>query len=86
MTDSVFNLAVDENKIAVVTIDVPGEKMNTLRSSFADDLKALLEDAKSQNVKGMVFISGKTDNFIAGADVKMLDSVQKRDDALAFLI
>jgi 3-hydroxyacyl-CoA dehydrogenase/enoyl-CoA hydratase/3-hydroxybutyryl-CoA epimerase len=83
MTDSVFNLAVDENKIAVVTIDVPGEKMNTLRSSFADDLKALLEDAKSQNVKGMVFISGKSDNFIAGADVKMLDSVQKREDALA---
>ena len=83
MTDSVFNLAVDENKIAIVTIDVPGEKMNTLRSSFADDLKALLEDAKSQNVKGMVFISGKSDNFIAGADVKMLDSVQKREDALA---
>jgi len=39
MTDSVFNLTVDDNKIAVVTIDVPGEKMNTLRDSFADDLK-----------------------------------------------
>ena len=38
MTDSVFNLTVDDNKIAVVTIDVPGEKMNTLRDSFADDL------------------------------------------------
>ena len=83
MTDSVFNLTVDENKIAVVTIDVPGEKMNTLRDSFADDLKALLEAAKQESVKGMVFISGKSDNFIAGADVKMLDSVQKREDALA---
>ncbi len=83
MTDSVFNLTVDENKIAVVTIDVPGEKMNTLRDSFADDLKALLEAAKQESVKGMVFISGKSDNFIAGADVKMLDNVQKREDALA---
>ena len=83
MSDSVFNLTVDENKIAVVTIDVQGEKMNTLRSSFADDLKALLAEAKQQSVKGMVFISGKSDNFIAGADVKMLDSVQKREDALA---
>ncbi len=83
MSDSVFNLAVDEHNIAVVTIDVKGEKMNTLRSSFADDLKALLEEAKQQAVKGMVFISGKSDNFIAGADVKMLDSVQQREDALA---
>lgn len=83
MTDSVFNLTVDDNKIAVVTIDVPGEKMNTLRDSFADDLKALLAQAKEHAVKGMVFISGKSDNFIAGADVKMLDSVQKREDALA---
>ena len=83
MTDSVFNLTVDDNKIAVVTIDVPGEKMNTLRDSFADDLKALLAQAKEHAVKGMVFISGKSDNFIAGADVKMLDNVQKREDALA---
>ena len=83
MTDSVFNLAVDENKIAVVTIDVPGEKMNTLRDSFAEDLKALLAEAQEHAVKGMVFISGKSDNFIAGADVKMLDSVEKREDALA---
>ena len=45
MTDSVFNLAVDENKIAVVTIDVPGEKMNTLRSSSAYKYHAL--DRKS---------------------------------------
>lgn len=83
MTDSVFSLEIDEQKLAVVTIDVPGEKMNTLRDSFADDLKALLDEAKQQSVKGMVFISGKSDNFIAGADVKMLDNVEHRDDALA---
>ncbi|KTF15503.1 fatty acid oxidation complex subunit alpha FadJ [Pseudoalteromonas sp. H105] len=82
MTDSVFNLEIEDG-LAVVTIDVPGEKMNTLRDTFADDLKALLDDAKQQAVKGMVFISGKSDNFIAGADVKMLDNVEKREDALA---
>ncbi|WP_404339044.1 fatty acid oxidation complex subunit alpha FadJ [Pseudoalteromonas mariniglutinosa] len=83
MTDSVFSLTVGDDNIAVVTIDVPGEKMNTLRSSFADDLKTLLADAQQQAVKGMVFISGKSDNFIAGADIKMLDSAKTRDDALA---
>jgi 3-hydroxyacyl-CoA dehydrogenase/enoyl-CoA hydratase/3-hydroxybutyryl-CoA epimerase len=82
MTDSVFSLEIEDG-LAVVTIDVPGEKMNTLRDTFADDLKALLDEAKQQAVKGMVFISGKSDNFIAGADVKMLDNVEKREDALA---
>ncbi|MGO2477493.1 MAG: fatty acid oxidation complex subunit alpha FadJ, partial [Pseudoalteromonas sp.] len=83
MTGSVFSLEVDDKSIAVVTIDVAGEKMNTLRDTFAEDLNALLDDAQKQSVKGMVFISGKSDNFIAGADVKMLDSVQKHEDALA---
>ncbi|MGS0536127.1 fatty acid oxidation complex subunit alpha FadJ [Pseudoalteromonas sp. SaAl2] len=82
MTDSVFSLEIEDG-LAVVTIDVPGEKMNTLRDTFADDLKALLDNAKQQAVQGMVFISGKSDNFIAGADVKMLDNVEKREDALA---
>jgi len=83
MTDSVFSLEIDDRAIAVVTIDVPGEKMNTLRDTFASDLNALLAEAQQQSVKGMVFVSGKSDNFIAGADVKMLDNVQKREDALA---
>ncbi|UJX24615.1 fatty acid oxidation complex subunit alpha FadJ [Pseudoalteromonas sp. CF6-2] len=83
MTDSVFSLSVADDGVAVVTIDVPGEKMNTLRSSFAEDLKTLLKDAQAQAVKGMVFISGKSDNFIAGADIKMLDSATSREDALA---
>lgn len=48
MTDSVFSLSVADDGVAVVTIDVPGEKMNTLRSSFAEDLKTLLKDAQAQ--------------------------------------
>ena len=92
MTDSVFNLTVDENKIAVVTIDVPGEKMNTLRDSFADDLKALLEAAKQESVKGMVFISGKSDNFIAidgigyGSPVEYLSMQLKNSENRKMLV
>lgn len=82
MTDSVFNFELKDNDIAVVTIDVPGEKMNTLRASFVDELNEVLQKATSERVKGLVFISGKADNFIAGADIKMLDSAQTRDDAL----
>ncbi|NOU49701.1 fatty acid oxidation complex subunit alpha FadJ [Pseudoalteromonas sp. JBTF-M23] len=80
---SVFSYELNERRVAIVTIDVPGEKMNTLRDSFADDLLAVLKQGRDDNVTGMVFISGKSDNFIAGADIKMLDSAKTREDALA---
>ena len=79
---SVFQFELNDAGIAVVTIDVPGEKMNTLRDSFVDDLTQIMKQGVEKNVKGMVFISGKEDNFIAGADIKMLDSAKTKDDAL----
>ncbi|OHU87644.1 MULTISPECIES: fatty acid oxidation complex subunit alpha FadJ [Pseudoalteromonas] len=80
---SVFSYELNERRVAIVTIDVPGEKMNTLRDSFAEDLLAILKQGRDDNITGMVFISGKSDNFIAGADIKMLDSAKTREDALA---
>ncbi|MBR8843369.1 fatty acid oxidation complex subunit alpha FadJ [Pseudoalteromonas sp. JC3] len=80
---SVFSYELNDHKVAIVTIDVPGEKMNTLRDTFADELLEIIAKSKQDDVTGMVFISGKDDNFIAGADIKMLDSAKTRDDALA---
>ena len=80
--NSVFDFKVNDDNIAIVTIDVAGEKMNTLRDSFVDDLNAVIKQGVEQNIKGMVFISGKPDNFIAGADIKMLDNAKTRDDSL----
>ncbi|MCF2858245.1 fatty acid oxidation complex subunit alpha FadJ [Pseudoalteromonas sp. SMS1] len=79
---SVFSYELNSHKVALVTIDVPGEKMNTLRDSFADELLEILEQGKKDDVTGMVFVSGKSDNFIAGADIKMLDNANTREDAL----
>ncbi|KZN30344.1 fatty-acid oxidation protein subunit alpha [Pseudoalteromonas luteoviolacea S2607] len=79
---SVFSYELNSHKVALVTIDVPGEKMNTLRDSFADELLEILEQGRNDDVTGMVFISGKSDNFIAGADIKMLDNANTREDAL----
>ncbi len=81
MSESVFDFQLGDDGIAIVTIDVPGEKMNTLRASFNDDLDAVLSKARSEKVSGLVFVSGKPDNFIAGADVKMLDAAKNEQDA-----
>ncbi len=80
--ESVFSFKINDDKIGLVTIDVPGEKMNTLRASFVDELNTVVAKAIGEKVKGLIFISGKPDNFIAGADIKMLDDAKNHNDAL----
>ena len=58
----------DEQGVAVLTLDVPGEKVNTLGQGMIGEFEAVLEDIqKDRSVKGVVIRSGKPDNFIAGA-------------------
>jgi 3-hydroxyacyl-CoA dehydrogenase/enoyl-CoA hydratase/3-hydroxybutyryl-CoA epimerase len=60
-----------EDGVAVLTLDVPGEKLNVLSRAIADEFEAALEElARSRDVKGVVLRSGKPDSFIAGADIK----------------
>lgn len=82
---SAFTLTRDENNIAWLKIDVPGEKMNTLQSVFAEQVSAVLEEIKQQqsDIKGLVIHSGKPDNFVAGADVRMLDACTTKEEAEA---
>jgi 3-hydroxyacyl-CoA dehydrogenase/enoyl-CoA hydratase/3-hydroxybutyryl-CoA epimerase len=72
----------NENGIAVVTFDLPGEPVNKLTSAarveFEDLLMALREDAE---VRAVVLISGKPDNFIAGADIEEFTALTSQDAA-----
>ena len=78
---SAFNLAVRENGIGVITIDVPGESMNTLKATFADEVAALMENIESnRDLRGLVFISGKPSSFVAGADIRMINEFETAAD------
>lgn len=71
-----FNLSIDEQNIAWLSIDVPGEKMNTLQAAFVQEMEEVfiqLEEHKA-SVKGLILHSLKPDNFVAGADVRMLEA------------
>lgn len=82
-TQSAFTLQRQDD-IGIITMDVPGERMNTLRASFVDDIQALLADIKANNrIKGLVLRSGKPDSFIAGADVNMLAACTSAEQAQA---
>ena len=77
-----FSLEIRDNGVAVITIDVPGESMNTLKDTFADEVGRLMNQLESNSdVKGVVFISGKPGSFIAGADINMINDCDTAADA-----
>lgn len=68
--------------VAVLNIDVPGERMNILKESFFPAMQAALEEVeKNPAVRAAVIISGKSDSFIAGADIHIIKSLQTVDEA-----
>jgi len=68
--NNTIQYAVDQDGIALLTIDLPGMPMNVLTPELMADLANLVERAATDNaVKGLVLTSGKK-AFIAGADIK----------------
>ncbi|MGJ8678863.1 fatty acid oxidation complex subunit alpha FadJ [Paraglaciecola sp.] len=83
-TQSAFTLDVREDGVAILTMDVPGESMNTLKIEFAEQIDAVLKQINADaNIKGVVLISGKSNSFVAGADISMLAACESAADATA---
>jgi 3-hydroxyacyl-CoA dehydrogenase/enoyl-CoA hydratase/3-hydroxybutyryl-CoA epimerase len=78
-----LQLEIGEDGVAVVTIDVPGEKLNTLSDQLFQDMDAILSRLEAKEASAVVFISGKAEGFIAGADVKMLAKIQTAEEGEA---
>ena len=65
--------------VLVLTIDVPGEKVNILSKGMIAEFSALLGEAEQDpSVRAVVVRSGKPDGFIAGADIKEFTGVCAR--------
>ncbi|UCF29974.1 MAG: enoyl-CoA hydratase/isomerase family protein [bacterium] len=67
--------------VAVVTLDLPGSKVNILNLEVLEELNVLLSDLEemADALRGAIFISGKGNNFIAGADLSLIEGI---DDAV----
>jgi 3-hydroxyacyl-CoA dehydrogenase/enoyl-CoA hydratase/3-hydroxybutyryl-CoA epimerase len=58
------------DQVAVVTLDLPGEPVNKLSLDMAGEFEDLLGRLRTDaGVRAVVFMSGKPDTFIAGADI-----------------
>ena len=73
-----------DDGVFVVSLDVPGEKLNVLSLGLLDEFEAVFKtidaDAKA---RGVVIISGKPEGFIAGADIRQFVAVTTAQEAIA---
>lgn len=77
------NLSV-QNGIGIVKVNSPG-KVNVLNQEIMAEIETIINEVeKNSEVRAAVIISGKADNFIAGADIKMLTAC-KTEEEIRFL-
>ena len=69
--------------IAIIDLNGP-QKMNVLNENLFLEARYLFENEIFNNdkVRGIVFISSKKDNFIAGADINMLKNVKSKKEII----
>lgn len=72
-----------DDGVALIVIDVPGEPVNTLKETFADDFsRAFDEIDEDRDVRAVVIASGKPSSFVAGADIKLLRGLTEREQGV----
>ncbi|MFL5511981.1 MAG: enoyl-CoA hydratase-related protein, partial [Gemmatimonadales bacterium] len=72
----------NENGIAVITFNLPGEPVNKLTAAVRVEIEALLIRLRDDSsTRAVVLISGKPDNFIAGADIDEFTALTSQDAA-----
>ena len=68
-----LTMTVTSDGIAVVKLDAVKEKVNVLNTRFMTTFDGILQRLETDTaIRAAVFISGKPDNFIAGADITQL--------------
>jgi 3-hydroxyacyl-CoA dehydrogenase/enoyl-CoA hydratase/3-hydroxybutyryl-CoA epimerase len=74
----------DSQGIVWATFDRQDTKVNTLGKEVLAELSTLI-DHLSPTAKGVVFQSGKSSGFIAGADITEFKEIESEQDALDFV-
>lgn len=69
---SVFQVEIDQNRIAVVRIDVPNQPQNWLPEAVSEQLREVIGTIIYQQARGVIFVSAKPQHFIQGYDPSQL--------------
>ena len=75
------SINTDARGIAILTLDAPGQSINTIGDEFSASFARAFERVEAdESIRAAVIISAKKDNFIAGADVAMLGRIETPED------
>ena len=82
---TVIEWAKDDAGVVVLTIDDPGQRVNTLTSKFAAALVAAVTRVEQErdSISGVVITSGKS-SFFAGGDLKRFLTLDRKDAQTIF--
>jgi 3-hydroxyacyl-CoA dehydrogenase/enoyl-CoA hydratase/3-hydroxybutyryl-CoA epimerase len=77
-----WTLEIDGDRVAWLTFDLPGEKVNKLNASSMAELAECLERlGREKDLRALVIRSAKPDSFIAGADINELAAIRTVQEA-----
>jgi len=80
-----WRLETDKNSIHWLYADRADETTNSLSQEMLAELDAIVTDLEGGTPKGLVILSGKNNGFIAGADIKILESAKNEEEAAEFI-
>src|SRR5579871_3915672 len=74
-TQPALRLEMLDGSIALLIIDQPGSRANTLSQAMLGELEEMVAKLQARSdLRGLIFRSGKPGMFIAGADLRELGS------------
>lgn len=81
--DKALTFSVNEQGVAKVMFDLPGEKVNKFNLDVIAEWEKLVQELKKDVViQALVVESSKKNIFIAGADLSLLSQIRDPEDAL----
>ncbi len=73
-----------EDNLATLTLDLPESKVNILNRQVLDELDHNLQElAGRPELQGLIVVSGKAGNFIAGADLAVIEKIGSAEEGEA---
>ncbi len=84
-----FKLSLDppeaSPRLAVITIDREGEKVNSIAPELFPEIETILAEVEATpGIAAIILISGKRDSFVAGADIEVFARAEKREEIETF--
>lgn len=73
------------SQIALVELDLVGEKVNKLSSPVMARLKEVVTELQASNFKAAILISRKSNIFVAGADIEEIQTLKTREQIVPLL-